>query len=394
MSGRPAIEEVPLQDAIASARDWNRALQQTALARQAIALQQSSGAQEVLDEPASGSNRQAETLAGAQHAQHDAKDSKSGKEGASQESQQQHSSVPAEAQRAQQGLNKANHSSAAKHAQHGDNNSGLSAAPAQAASQPSSPSPDSSASTEAGGASPPSQSSSSGTDQQTPSASASSSPSSQQASASHHPSSRLKHPSQPDGNKNQDDLSAHSADPGEQPEHQHHTPVQQPSQPQSQSQSQSGAKSQPGVKLQPHPQPESQLPVAPQQQQKPSGDQQQTQQRPSLEQQQQQQQAEVQEGQQKVHEVAAQTPGAGQVLRMPPSLPTTDDLRCVLGCGERLTMLDGLQGTLAGLAVKVLTGPGLVSCCAVLYCAVLCWLSDAPVILPELCCAVMCCAVL
>ncbi|KAL0046084.1 hypothetical protein WJX82_001939 [Trebouxia sp. C0006] len=90
-----------------------------------------------------------------------------------------------------------------------------------------------------------------------------------------------------------------------------------------------------------------------------SGDQQQTQQRPSLEQQQQQQQAEVQEGQQKVHEVAAQTPGAGQVLRMPPSLPTTDDLRCVLGCGERLTMLDGLQGTLAGLAVKVLTGPGL-----------------------------------
>ncbi len=81
-------------------------------------------------------------------------------------------------------------------------------------------------------------------------------------------------------------------------------------------------------------------------------------------QQQQQQQAEVQQQQQKVYE--AEAPGAGQVLQMPPSFPPIDDLRCVLGSGERLTMLDGLQGTLAGLAVEVLTGPGQVSCCAVL----------------------------
>ncbi|DBA98759.1 TPA: hypothetical protein ACH3X1_014530 [Trebouxia sp. C0004] len=367
MSGRPAIEELPLQDAIASARDWNRALQQTALARQAIAVQQASRAQQVLDEPASDSNGQGETFAGAQHAQHDnAKDLKSGKEGASQEAQQQHSSAPAQAQRAQQDSNKeANHSSAARHAQHGGSSSGLNAAPAPAASQPSSPSTDSSASAGAGGASPP-HSSSSGTDQRMPSASAASSPSSQQASASHQPSSCLKHPWQPDGNKNQDDPLAHSADPGEQPERQHDAPVQQ----HSQSKSQSGAKSQPGVEPQPQSQPEAQPPLAPQQEQQPSGNQQQQQQqqqRSSVEQeqqQQQQQQAEVQEGQQKVHEVAAEAPGPGQVLQMPPSLPFADDLRCVLGSGERLTMLDGLQGMLAGLAVKVLTsapttGPGL-----------------------------------
>ncbi|KAL0019039.1 hypothetical protein WJX77_007830 [Trebouxia sp. C0004] len=218
MSGRPAIEELPLQDAIASARDWNRALQQTALARQAIAVQQASRAQQVLDEPASDSNGQGETF----------------------------------------------------------------------------------------------------------------------------------------------------ADPGEQPERQHDAPVQQ----HSQSKSQSGAKSQPGVEPQPQSQPEAQPPLAPQQEQQPSGNQQQQQQqqqRSSVEQeqqQQQQQQAEVQEGQQKVHEVAAEAPGPGQVLQMPPSLPFADDLRCVLGSGERLTMLDGLQGMLAGLAVKVLTsapttGPGL-----------------------------------
>lgn len=302
MSGRPAMEEVPLQDAIASARDWNRGLQQTALARQAIAVQQSSHAQEVLDEPGSNSNGQGEMLAGAQHAQHGkSKGLKSGKEEASREAQQQHSSAPAQAQRAQQDLNKEAHqSSAAKHAQHGGNSSGLNAAPAQAASQLSSPSTDSSASTGAGGASSPSQSSSSGTDQQTASA-ASSSPSSQQASAKHQPSSCPSHPWQPDKDTKQGDP---LADCGEQPGRQHQAPVQKHSQ--SQSKSQSGAKPQP-----------------------------------------------------KVHEVAAELPDAGQVLQMPPRFPTTDDVKCVLGSGERLTMLDGLQGTLAGLAVKVLTGPAL-----------------------------------
>ncbi|MCJ1241134.1 hypothetical protein MMC14_009138 [Varicellaria rhodocarpa] len=40
---------------------------------------------------------------------------------------------------------------------------------------------------------------------------------------------------------------------------------------------------------------------------------------------------------------------------MPPSFPLVDDVRCVLGGRQQLSMLDSLQGLMAGLVVKALT---------------------------------------
>ena len=340
MSGRPAVQELPLQDAIASARDWNRALQQSAVARQAVAAQQAPLAQPlphtVTPPPAKPQGRDISSL-GAQHAQHDGATNSNAEVAASADAGQQHSS-PAQAQHAQHDDDSSNNAAATQHQ-------------AEDSGRPSSNHPGSSAADAQAGSLKKKKETSLPTS------------SSSEASLGDQPSSMSGQSPQPGTTYAQGDnspqLTDHRQQPGE--------PNSAPEQPQPPSSAQS--QSHPGPQAQSHLQSESQQqqqqqpPTSPeerqhqqqQQQHEVSAEQKQCQQ-PQLPTAQQQQQQQQQSGQQANAPSEGQAPAVATALGMLPAFPAMDDLKCVLGGGEQMTMLDGLQGTLAGLAVKVLTG--------------------------------------
>ena len=342
MAGRPALQELPLQDAIASARDWNRALQQSAAARQAVAAQQAPLAQPqphtVTPPPVEPQGRETRSL-GAQHAQHDGALNSKAEVAASADAGQQHSS-PTHAQHAQ-------------HAQHdGDSSSNNAAATHRQTADSGRPSSNHTEPPAAADA----QAESSKKKKET---SFPTSSSSSEASLGDQPNSISGQSPQPGDTYAQGDNSPQLADRRQQPGE----PKSAPEQPQPPSSAQS----------QSHPGPQAQSQSESQQQQQ---QQQQPLTSPEERQHQQHQQREVsaeqkrhqqpqlpsahQQQQQSVAQdnapLEGQAPAVATALGMPPAFPAMDDLKCVLGSGEQMTMLDGLQGTLAGLAVKVLTG--------------------------------------